>query len=105
MTGDEQNSASPGPHKAWEIAQQYTEEAVNVLVEVMRDTTNPGLARAHCAETLLAYGHGKPRQMLEHTHASNEASTADRIADARRALIEALARVEREKHGCELLDN
>ena len=39
MRADKQNSASPGPHKAWEIAQQYTEEAVNVLVEVMRDTS------------------------------------------------------------------
>ena len=75
------------------------------MVEVMRDTTQPGSARARCAETLLAYGHGRPRQMLEHTYAGDETNAADRIAEARRALMEALAKVEREKHGCELLES
>jgi hypothetical protein len=98
MQGDKQNPASPGAITAREIAQQYTAEAVYLLVEVMRDTTQPGTSRARCAEALLAYGHGKPRQMLEHTHANDETRAADRIAEARRALMEALAKVESVPH-------
>jgi hypothetical protein len=67
------------------------------LVAVMRDTTPPGTSRARCAEALLAYGRGKPRQLLERTHAGDETSAADRIAETRRSLKEALGRVEREK--------
>lgn len=50
-----------------DLAQNYTEEAVTALAEVMRDATAPAVARVSAATALLDRGHGKPRQEIEHT--------------------------------------
>ena len=47
------------------LAQQYTEQALLVLAEVMRDGRAPHAARVHAATALLDRGHGKPRQEHE----------------------------------------
>ena len=44
------------------IAQQYTEEAVLTLAEIMRDGTNS--ERIAAADKLLDRAHGKPAQMV-----------------------------------------
>ena len=50
-----------------EAAQQYTDEALKTLVEVMGDETAPHAARVAAANSLLDRGHGKPRQESEHS--------------------------------------
>jgi len=78
------------------LAQEYTEEAVATLAEIMRDNEEPAAARMHSAETLLAYGHGKPRQQLEHIGKNGKDLMADadpaRLALALKAIINATAR-------------
>ncbi len=49
------------------LATEYTEQALLVLAEVMRDGRAPHAARVHAATALLDRGHGKPRQELEHS--------------------------------------
>jgi hypothetical protein len=49
------------------FAQEYTEEAVATLAEVMRDRAAPHAARVTASVALLDRGHGKPRQGLEHS--------------------------------------
>lgn len=44
-----------------DAAQQYTEDALRTLVEVMGDETAPHAARAAAANSLLDRGHGKPK--------------------------------------------
>ena len=44
-----------------EAAQQYTETAIQTLVEVMSDETAPHAARVAAANSLLDRGYGKPR--------------------------------------------
>jgi hypothetical protein len=51
-----------------EAAQQYTETAIQTLVEVMSDETAPHAARVAAANSLLDRGHGKPRQELDVDH-------------------------------------
>ena len=48
-----------------EAAQQYTETAIQTLVEVMSDETAPHSARVSAANSLLDRGYGRPRQELE----------------------------------------
>ena len=51
-----------------EAAQQYTDEALKTLVDVMGDETAPPAARVAAANSLLDRGHGKPRQELDVDH-------------------------------------
>ena len=51
-----------------EAAQQYTDEALKTLVEVMGDETAPHAAGVAAANSLLDRGHGKPRQELDVDH-------------------------------------
>ena len=51
-----------------EAAQQYTDEALKTLVEVMGDETAPHAARVAAANSLLDRGHGMPRQELDVDH-------------------------------------
>ena len=51
-----------------EAAQQYTDEALKTLVDVMGDETAPHAARVAAANSLLDRGHGKPRQELDVDH-------------------------------------
>jgi hypothetical protein len=55
-----------------ELAQQYTEEAVLTLAEVMRNDEAPAVARVTAAVAILDRGHGKPRQQHEHTGADGK---------------------------------
>lgn len=82
-----------------EMARQYTEDAVATLARIMSDPDEPAAPRVHCAETLLAYGHGKPRQQVEVTGKDGRDLVADadpaRLALALEAIINATARRER----------
>ena len=51
-----------------EAAQQYTDEALKTLVDVMGDETAPHAARVAAANSLLDRGHGKPRQESDVDH-------------------------------------
>lgn len=46
------------------LAQEYTAESVELLVEAMRDATAPIQARMFAARELLDRGHGKPPQAV-----------------------------------------
>lgn len=46
-------------------AQEYTDEALLVLAEVMRSTEHPAAARVSAASAILDRGHGKPKQSLD----------------------------------------
>lgn len=48
-----------------EAAQQYTEEALNGLVAIMRDENSPAAARLAACREILDRGHGKPTQSIE----------------------------------------
>jgi hypothetical protein len=48
-----------------EAAQQYTDQAISVLVEVMGSPEHPAAARVSAANALLDRGFGKPRQSLD----------------------------------------
>jgi hypothetical protein len=63
-------SANPGGRPAKlagvrQAAQQYTEEAVSTLAEVMRDTGAPAAARTAAAVALLDRGWGRPATALD----------------------------------------
>lgn len=44
-----------------ELAQQYVEDALSVLSDIMRDDTAPHAARVAAANSLLDRGYGKPK--------------------------------------------
>ncbi len=48
-----------------EIAGQYTEEAIETLVKVMKDDEAPHPARVSAANALLDRAHGKPGQSVD----------------------------------------
>jgi uncharacterized protein (UPF0147 family) len=48
-----------------ELARDYTERAVETLVEVMEDSDAPKNARVSAAEALLDRGWGKPKQEMD----------------------------------------
>jgi hypothetical protein len=50
------------------IAQQYTEEAVDVAVKVMRNSKAADSSRLKAVEILLDRGHGRPVQAIDATH-------------------------------------
>src|SRR3546814_10559678 len=47
-----------------DIARQYTEEAVNGLVAVLRDLNEPAAARVSAANSILDRGYGKPSTVI-----------------------------------------
>ena len=48
-----------------ELAQQYTEEALEALVRVLRDTKAPASAQVAAATAILDRGYGKPAQHID----------------------------------------
>lgn len=48
-----------------ELAKQHTEEAIETLVVIMRDASQPGRARSAAAESLLNRAWGAPTQHME----------------------------------------
>ena len=49
-----------------ELAQRYTDEALAVLVKVMKDAELPAAARVTAANSILDRGHGKATQHVEY---------------------------------------
>lgn len=47
------------------LASEYTEEAVMVLVDVMRDADSPPSVKIQAADKLLDRGHGRPATTVE----------------------------------------
>lgn len=63
----------PGtPNKATasvkELSQQYTDDALQTLVEIMRSPESPPAARVAACKEILDRGHGKPAQAVEMQH-------------------------------------
>jgi hypothetical protein len=52
---------------ARQLARIYTVEAIETLVEIMRDNAANHTARVTAAQSLLDRGWGKPSQQLDHT--------------------------------------
>jgi len=50
-----------------ELAQDYGEDALATLAEVMRDSDAPHSARVAASNALLDRGYGKPRQEVDHS--------------------------------------
>jgi hypothetical protein len=48
-----------------EMANEYTERALNVLVQVMEDPEAPHAARVAAADKVLDRGHGRPAMMVD----------------------------------------
>ena len=48
-----------------ELAQTHTEAAVNTLVSIMKDESQPAAARVHAADIILNRGHGRAPQVVE----------------------------------------
>lgn len=65
-----------------EAAQEYTDEALMVLAEVMRDGDSAA-ARVAAANSILDRGHGKPRQSMD-----VEANVAATITEVRRTIVD-----------------
>lgn len=55
-----------------QLAQQYTIQAIETLVEIMQDAEAPHSARITAANHLLDRGHGKPTQAIELEVETNE---------------------------------
>jgi hypothetical protein len=49
-----------------EIADAYTDEAINTLATIMKDPKAPHAARATAANSILDRAHGKPKQPVDH---------------------------------------
>jgi uncharacterized phage protein gp47/JayE len=49
-----------------ETAAQYTEEAFNALLQIMRDPRASANARTRCAEIIFDRAYGKATQSIEH---------------------------------------
>lgn len=48
-----------------EIADTYTQEAIDTLAEIMRDQGAPHAARATACNSILDRAHGKPKQPID----------------------------------------
>lgn len=87
-----------------EAAQEYTTDALNTLVAVMNDDTQPGAARVAAANSVLDRGYGKPTQPVETTVSvgqmdlsaiNKELEEAAKVRAERRAQLEAEGRIGR----------
>ncbi len=47
-------------------AQRYTDDALRVLANIMKDAKQPGPARVSAANAILDRGHGKAMQPVQH---------------------------------------
>lgn len=60
-----------------QLAKEASQDAINTLVEIMRDKAAPPAARASAANSILDRGWGKPQQIIEAT-----VNTFERMTDA-----------------------
>ena len=58
-----------------EAAQQFTADALQTLVDVMKDDGQPAAARISAATAILDRGHGKPQMHTETTISNANAPT------------------------------
>ena len=58
-----------------EAAQQFTADALQTLVDVMKDEGQPAAARISAATAILDRGHGKPQMYTETTLSNVNAPT------------------------------
>jgi len=66
-----------------EAAQEYTQDALDVLVAVMKNTETPAAARVSAASAVLDRGHGKPMQSVE-----VEATVEGTLTEIRRTIVD-----------------
>lgn len=66
-----------------EAAQEYTQDALDVLVAVMKNTETPAAARVSAASAVLDRGHGKPMQSVE-----VEATVDGTLTEIRRTIVD-----------------
>lgn len=52
-------------HPIREAAQEYTLDALETLVAIMRDPESPPAARVSACNSILDRGHGKPTQAID----------------------------------------
>jgi hypothetical protein len=72
------------------LAQQYTDEAIAALAEIVRDKAASTIARVKAVEALLDRGHGRPTQHIEAKISPLEELSDDELMDGIAALREAL---------------
>ncbi len=63
-------SGNPGgrpkaAHRVRDLARERTEDAIQVLVDIMRDDGAPSAARVSAATAILDRGYGKPSQPVD----------------------------------------
>jgi hypothetical protein len=63
--GRKRGSVNKATRTIREAAQEYTDDALKVLAEVMNDHDQPALARIAAATAILDRGHGRPAQAIE----------------------------------------
>lgn len=61
-----------------ELAAKHDEDAINTLVEIMADGTQPGATRVSAAVHLLDRAHGKPVQAVEMDISTSEETAEER---------------------------
>lgn len=65
------------------LARQWTVEALEALVEIMRDTAQPGSVRVSAITYLLDRGWGRPRQAVEISGEGGIGAIRVELVDAR----------------------
>ena len=78
-----------------DLAKSHCPEAIETLVEIMRDKGAPQTARKAAADSLLDRGIGKPLQKAELTGAEGKDLMPTNTAEAARELVTTLAELER----------
>jgi hypothetical protein len=79
-----------------EYAGQYSKEAVQVLVEAMRDAEAPQAVRIQAADKLLDRSHGKPAVHLEPVEVNITPIPWDELREIRKKSMEEAERKHRE---------
>lgn len=84
--GREAGTPNKATKEVKELAKQYTAEAVNALVKVMRDPNAPHVAVVKASEAILDRGHGRPTQHIEAKIGPMDGLTDDELERAIAAL-------------------
>lgn len=79
-----------------EMANEYTERALKVLVDVMEDPEAPHAARVAAADKILDRGHGRPAIHLEPTNLNITPIPYDELREITRQAVERAAQRHKE---------
>jgi hypothetical protein len=71
-----------------EVAAQYSEEAIETLVRVMRDPETSAAVKVQAADKLLDRSHGRPALHLEPTHVNITPIPWDELREIRKQSME-----------------